>query len=136
MDQIADVPGGVSQPARSIDEQKRFEEKRLIGLAFCGTDEVLQTLQTRMSGLTQAEVQTRLQTFGLNEVAREKRLTPLRRLYNVVKNPLVVLLSILALISLATGDLRRAISNTGPKDKCSTVYSQTITEAADFRSSI
>ncbi len=81
MDQVATVPSGVSQLARSTDEQKRFEEKQLIGLVFCGTDEVLQTLRTRMSGLTQAEVQTRLQTFGLNEVAREKRLTPLHRLY-------------------------------------------------------
>src|SRR5579864_7206768 len=98
-----------SQSVRSSDEQKRFEDKRLVGQAFCGPDEVLQRLETRMSGLTEGEVQTRLKSYGLNEVAREKHLTPLNRLYHVVKNPLVVLLSILALISLATGDLRSAI---------------------------
>jgi len=98
-----------SSLARSPDEQKRFEEKQLIGLAFCKPDEVLQTLDTRLNGLTSTEVQSRLKTYGLNEVAREQRLTPLRRVYNVVKNPLVILLSILALISFITGDARSAI---------------------------
>ena len=98
-----------SSLARSPDERKRFEEKQLIGLAFCKPDEVLQTLDTRLNGLTSTEVQSRLKTYGLNEVAREQRLTPLRRVYNVVKNPLVILLSILALISFITGDARSAI---------------------------
>src|SRR5579859_4080820 len=109
MGQITAAVRPASQPLRSKDEQKHVEEKRLIGLAFCGPEEVLQTLETRMSGLTDVEAQARLKTYGPNEVAREERLSPLRRFYNVVKNPLVVLLSILALISLATGDLRAAI---------------------------
>src|SRR5579859_1142173 len=109
MTQVTAALRPTSHPVRSVNEQKHFEEKRLVGLSFCGPDEVLQTLETRLTGLTGDEAQTRLKTYGLNEVAREKRLTPLNRLYHVVKNPLVVLLSILALISVATGDLRAAI---------------------------
>src|SRR5579859_7639320 len=109
MTQVATLPKSGSPPVHSTTRQRSLEEKRLVGLAFCGPDEVFQTLATRTSGLTDDEVQTRLKTYGLNEVAREKRLTPLHRFYNVVKNPLVVLLSILALISFVTGDLRSAI---------------------------
>ena len=42
----------------------------------------------------------------MNEIAREKRPLPLVRLWNNVKNPLVILLIALGVLSYLTGDLR------------------------------
>jgi Mg2+-importing ATPase len=70
---------------------------------------VLDQLKTRSEGLSQAEAEARLKQYGPNEIAREKPPSPLRRLLNNLKNPLVLLLSALSLLSYLTGDLRAAI---------------------------
>ena len=67
---------------------------------------VLQELASRPEGLSQAEVDARLKQVGPNEIAREKRQSPLMRLLHNVKDPLVILLLALAVISFLTGDLR------------------------------
>ena len=63
--------------------------------------EVLQLLGTSLTGLTEAEAATRLEQYGPNEVAREKKHTWLQRLYVAARNPLVILLTVLAIISFA-----------------------------------
>ena len=78
--------------------------KKLVDSARTDTQTVLQQLNTTSNGLNQAEVEHRLESFGPNEVAREKRRTWLLRLWDNVKNPLVILLVILGIISYATGD--------------------------------
>lgn len=60
-------------------------------------------------GLSQQEALIRLQQYGLNEVAREKPLSPLNRFWNHLKNPLVILLAILGIVSWFTGDIRATI---------------------------
>ncbi|HEX7597730.1 MAG TPA: magnesium-translocating P-type ATPase, partial [Polyangia bacterium] len=70
---------------------------------------VLDQLKTRPDGLSQAEAEVRLKHYGPNEIAREKPPSPLRRLLINLKNPLVLLLSALGLLSYLTGDLRAAI---------------------------
>ena len=70
------------------------------------TDTALRDLESRFSGLRAAEVEARLKRYGLNEIAREKRQSPLVRLWNNVKNPLVILLIALGVLSYLTGDLR------------------------------
>ena len=56
-------------------------------------------------GLSQSEAELRLSKYGLNEVAKEKPLSPWRRLLNNLKNPLVILLAILGIVSDLTGDV-------------------------------
>jgi len=68
--------------------------------------EVLALLGASPAGLTEAEAAARLEHYGPNEVAREKRESWLQRLYLAARNPLVVLLTILATLSYATGDFR------------------------------
>ena len=46
----------------------------------------------------------RLEVFGPNEVAQEAKHTWLSRLWTAVRNPLVILLSVLATLSYATAD--------------------------------
>ena len=59
-------------------------------------------------GLSTEEAEARIAQYGFNEIARERPISPLGRLWSHLKNPLVILLSILALVSWLTGDLRAA----------------------------
>ena len=67
---------------------------------------VLQGLGTSLSGLSEAEAAARLEKYGLNEVAHEKQQSWLQRFYIAARNPLVILLTVLAILSYATGDFR------------------------------
>ncbi len=83
--------------------------KLLVESAQADVTSALQNLQTTTKGLSQEEVQARLEKYGTNEVAREKRQTWSMRLWDNVKNPLVILLVVLGVISYLTGDLRATI---------------------------
>ena len=67
---------------------------------------VLQALGSSPNGLTETEAEVRLAQYGPNEVGQEKKHEWLHRLWTAVRNPLVILLTVLATISYATGDLR------------------------------
>src|SRR5450759_3320417 len=79
---------------------------QLLEKARADTETVLRELESRLDGLTQAEANSRLKQYGLNEIAREKRQSALMRLLSNVKNPLVLLLTALGVLSFLTGDLR------------------------------
>jgi Mg2+-importing ATPase len=64
--------------------------------------EVLSLLISSPNGLTEEEAGARLEDFGPNEVAAEKKHGWLFRLWMAVRNPLVVLLAIIATISFIT----------------------------------
>ncbi len=64
--------------------------------------EILQRLNTSPAGLSEEEAAERLEVFGPNEVAQEKKHGWLRRLWIASRNPLVILLTILAIITFAT----------------------------------
>src|SRR6516225_2677955 len=67
-------------------------------------EEIFQRLKTSAQGLTEEEAAERLEVFGPNEVAQEAKHTWLSRLWTAVRNPLVILLSVLATLSYATED--------------------------------
>jgi magnesium-transporting ATPase (P-type) len=83
--------------------------KKLVESAHADVTSALENLQTTAKGLSQEEVKRRLEEYGTNEVAREKRQSWAMRLWDNVKNPLVILLVILGIISYLTGDLRATI---------------------------
>jgi P-type Mg2+ transporter len=68
--------------------------------------EVLQMLGTTSAGLTETEAAERLTQYGPNEVASEEKHGWFHRLYTASRNPLVILLTVLAILSFATGDFR------------------------------
>jgi Mg2+-importing ATPase len=70
------------------------------------TAEILQRLNTTPNGLSDEEAAERLEVFGPNEVAQEGKHEWLHRLWTAVRNPLVILLTVLATISYVTGDMR------------------------------
>jgi P-type Mg2+ transporter len=67
---------------------------------------VLESLQTSATGLTEEEAAARLERYGPNDVAHEKREGWLQRLYVAARNPLVILLTVLAILAFATEDFR------------------------------
>ena len=67
-------------------------------------DEVFKMLGTSAAGLSEDEAATRLEEYGPNEVAYEKKDNWLERLWVAARNPLVVLLTVLAILSYSTGD--------------------------------
>jgi len=79
--------------------------KKLVDCAHADASTVLLQLQTTEKGLEQKEVEDRLEKFGKNEVARERRISWFERLFDNIKNPLVILLAVLGVISYLTGDI-------------------------------
>jgi len=68
------------------------------------TSEVLGLLGSSLNGLTETDAAARLEKYGLNTVAQERRHGWLWRLYIAARNPLVILLSIIAAVTFATGE--------------------------------
>lgn len=83
--------------------------KQLIELARADTAMVLAQLNTSINGLSATEIEARVAQYGINQIAKEKHVSFLGRLWENVKNPLVILLTILALVSYLTEDLRSAL---------------------------
>src|ERR1700745_3855625 len=67
--------------------------------------EIFLRLKTSPSGLTEEEAAERLEVFGPNEVAQEAKHSWLSRLWTATRNPLVILLTVLATLSYATADI-------------------------------
>ncbi len=77
--------------------------------AHASAEEVLRTLGTIPSGLTQSQAEERSRSTGPNEVAQEKPQSWYARLLKICRNPLVILLVTLSAVSFATGDPRAGI---------------------------
>jgi len=65
---------------------------------------VLQRLGTSLTGLSEEEAAARLEKHGPNEIAQEKKHTWAHRFYVAAVNPLVILLTILAVVTFATAE--------------------------------
>ncbi len=70
------------------------------------SSQVLERLGTSSAGLGEEEAARRLEEFGPNEVAQERHRGWITRIYRAGRNPLVVLLTVLATVSFVTGDVR------------------------------
>jgi Mg2+-importing ATPase len=83
--------------------------KKLLDSAYADGPKALEQLNSTLLGLSAEEVEARLEKYGTNEVAKEKHQAWYMRLWDNVKNPLVILLTLLGGISFLTGDLRATI---------------------------
>jgi P-type Mg2+ transporter len=98
------VPARPSTKAGALD----WDAARLLETARGDAARALELCRSASGGLTQAEADQRLTTFGPNEIAAHKPEGWSIRLFHALRNPLVILLAVLAAVSLATGDLRAA----------------------------
>ena len=85
---------------KSIDHSRNGDA--LSEAATRETAEVLQSLGSSPTGLTKSEAEARLEKYGPNEVGQEKKHEWLHRLWVAVRNPLVILLTVLAIVTFAT----------------------------------
>jgi len=67
------------------------------------TDEVFRQLNTREEGLSEQEVKTRLQEYGLNELKEKKRRTPLQMFLSEFKDIFILLLIAATIFSVVIG---------------------------------
>ena len=79
-----------------------------IELAYLDADAVLSALKSARTGLTADEVAARRERYGRNDVAHEKPPTWYAELARAFANPFNFLLTILAVVSGATGDREAA----------------------------
>src|SRR5450759_3099980 len=92
------TPNSSQHPGKFTSENGAKVSTELVEKARADSDTVLKELASRLEGLSQAEADSRLKQFGPNEIAREKRQSPLMRLVSNVKNPLVLLLTALGVL--------------------------------------
>src|SRR5438876_2318465 len=89
-----------TQPPPAVKKPPAVQvSSRLQEAARLDSADVLRLMETSLEGLTSEVAAARLEQYGPNEVAREKRHGWLQRLYVAARNPLVILLTVLAIIS-------------------------------------
>jgi P-type Mg2+ transporter len=104
--------GSVFHLGAKIKESPKAEikfSKQLSVAAHAEMDAVVASFNSSTDGLSVAEAQDRLLKYGPNEVASEKRRTPLARLWSNLRDPLVLLLAALGVITAITGDVEGTI---------------------------
>jgi P-type Mg2+ transporter len=107
---IAQNPPDASQsPSHLSGGNKAHDPVQLLEAAHAETDTVLKGLTSQLQGLSTTEARSRLQKFGTNEIAREKRPSALMRLLGNINNPLNLLLVALGVLSFLTGDQRATV---------------------------
>ena len=97
-------PPGV--PAGKVGEKYSAQ---LLATATADAGTVLKELGSQLAGLSESEAASRLKQNGPNEFARENPPSTLMRLASNIKNPLVLLLASLGVLSFLTGDLRATV---------------------------
>jgi len=95
-------------PENSADAKAPFSAELLVQ-AREEPAAVLKALGTQLEGLSEAQSVILLKRFGTNEIAREKPPSNLMRLLTNLKNPLVLLLMALGVLSFLTGDQRATV---------------------------
>jgi Mg2+-importing ATPase len=95
-------------PARAGTQANGLSDQ-LLQAAHADSAAAITSLRTEPLGLTQEEAERRLEQVGPNAVARDEGHGRLALLRKALLNPLVILLSLLATVSLLTGDARAAI---------------------------
>jgi Mg2+-importing ATPase len=78
----------------------------LIESASMEVADVYKRFATGPAGLTAEEARTRLAKYGPNVLAKDQRIGIGKLIWHAVLNPLVILLTVLASVSFATGDFR------------------------------
>ncbi|HEY6229311.1 MAG TPA: magnesium-translocating P-type ATPase, partial [Verrucomicrobiae bacterium] len=91
----------------TVQPKNAIQTSPLLAESFArSSTDVLQMLGASPAGLTEAEAAARIEKYGPNEVASEEKHGWWHRLYTASRNPLVILLIVLAILSFATGDFR------------------------------
>jgi Mg2+-importing ATPase len=103
-----DSPRPLIKSSSLTSSESKIAQK-LISVAQSSVPDVLLQAKSQLNGLSESESEARLEQYGYNEIATEKRLGLFIRLLSMLKDPLVILLTVLAIISIITNDIRAAV---------------------------
>ena len=70
-------------------------------------EEVLKLVNSKTNGLEESEVELRLKREGLNELEQQKKDSFIKKFYNQVKSPLIIILLFSSIISQIKRKARR-----------------------------
>ncbi len=94
--------------AKSHEKRSLYVSQAVVDTVTLDAAGVYARLLTRPAGLTTEEADARLTEHGQNVLAKDQRPGFVTLLWRAVRNPLVILLALLATVSFATGDPRAA----------------------------
>jgi Mg2+-importing ATPase len=94
--------------APSAGQASQLSSETLIRIASIDEAQALKALNSRPEGLTSKEAKARLLKYGENRPIESKRKGMLSRIIDVLKDPLILLLSFMAILSFLTGDMKAA----------------------------
>ena len=97
------------KPHEAHSGKQAARDAALLELARCDEATVLARTDSRAEGLNEDEIAPREIRYGPNQIARTKRRSKPRLLLDNVRNPLIILLLVLSVVSYLTGDLRAAV---------------------------
>ena len=97
------------KPHEAHSGKQAARDAALLELARCDEATVLARTDSRAEGLNEGEIAPREISYGPNQIARTKRRSKPRLLLDNVRNPLIILLLVLSVVSYLTGDLRAAV---------------------------
>lgn len=103
---------------------------KLKELATCSKEELFEKLNSSEKGLSKHEAHKHLLKFGANIISENKKANPLLVIFENIKNPLTLMLIVLASVSLYMDDVRTAVVVGGM-----TLLSVALSSMQEFRSS-
>jgi Mg2+-importing ATPase len=96
-------------PSHSADRAATYGAEDLLASARLDAAGALALLGSSREGLSEGEARDRLARFGPNDIQLERKRPLSLRLLDNLRNPLVILLTLLGLISYLTGDIRATV---------------------------
>ncbi|MHC5248016.1 magnesium-translocating P-type ATPase [Enterococcus sp. LJL120] len=88
---------------------KQTKDQELKKLALLSERELMMELRTSINGLTEADAKERLEEYGANVVSAQKPVPAVLLFLKAFNDPFVFVLVLLAIVSLATGDIEAAV---------------------------
>jgi len=97
-------PNNIKKGRKSLDIEKSRSNRTLLDAAREPSGALLTRLKTQLTGLSEEDSSRLLDEFGYNDVSTERPVSSLKRLFDIVRNPLILLLIVLAIVSYITDD--------------------------------
>lgn len=94
---------------KTIVREENVKEKELVKLGILSERELLMELRTSVKGLSAEDAEKRLEEFGLNQIDAEKPTPAWLIFIHALKDPFVLVLALLMIVSIATKDFEAAI---------------------------
>ena len=96
---------GIAKEAQAGSE----DERKLVALCACPSDEALNKLSTTLKGLSFSDADKRLSEYGPNELSKLKTLSFGADMLERLKSPLVIQLLVIATVSAIIGEYRSSM---------------------------